>query len=60
MTEEEITRIAKILKWTPTLGIQGSKARENLAYEFAEWLGQDNPRFDAERFVVACTEALDK
>ena len=47
MTRKHFRETAEIIKKFP-------HAKVTLAQEFAEMFGRDNPRFDRERFYIAC------
>ena len=50
MTKKDFQKIAKILKTTDLAAHQ----RASLAVSFASVCKEDNPRFDVQRFLVAC------
>ena len=52
MTRQHYIKVAEIIKAFPH-GSTGASASK-LAQEFAEMFGEDNPRFDRERFYIAC------
>ena len=47
MTRKDYIKIAEIIKSMP-------KVNGALAIEFSKMLAEDNPRFDRERFYIAC------
>jgi hypothetical protein len=47
MTRQLYEKVAEIVNKFP-------HARENLAKEFSEMFTEDNPRFDEDRFYIAC------
>jgi hypothetical protein len=52
MTRQHYINVAEIIKAFPHGSTGASQAK--LAQEFAEMFGADNPRFDKERFYIAC------
>jgi len=52
MTRKHYRNVAEIIKAFPHGSTEASQAK--LAQEFAEMFGEDNPRFDRERFYIAC------
>ena len=52
MTRKHYINVAEIIKAFPHGSTGASQAK--LAQEFAEMFGADNPRFDRERFYIAC------
>ena len=54
MTKKDYIKVAKIIKTTSL----GYPQRASLAASFASMFQEDNPRFDAERFLTACGNPL--
>lgn len=49
MTKKDYILIAEVIRGTNT----SQKTRREIAYELAERLQKDNPRFDRDRFIFA-------
>ena len=54
MTKKDYELIARVVANAPI----GAGGRATLATDFAAALRSANPRFDANRFVAACTKGL--
>ena len=52
MTRQHYEKVAEIIKAFPSGSTGCSQAK--FAQEFAEMFGEDNPRFDREKFYIAC------
>ena len=52
MTRQHYIKVAEIIKAFPSGSTGCSQAK--FAEEFAEMFGKDNPRFDREKFYIAC------
>ena len=59
MTRKDYVLIAEVIKTQIELSLKFDEddsryGAENIAYDLASKLSQDNPRFDRDRFLVAC------
>lgn len=59
MTRKDYVLIAEVIKTQIELSLKFGEddsryGAENIAYDMASKLSQDNPRFDRGRFLVAC------
>lgn len=53
MTRKDYVLIAEVLKNFPTYTEQPTDDRDAMAYDFADRLALENPRFDRTRFLIA-------
>lgn len=53
MTRKDYILIAEVLKNFPTYAEQPTDDRNAMAYDFADRLASENPRFDRTRFLIA-------
>ena len=53
MTRKDYILIAEVLKNFPTYAEQPTDDRDAMAYDFADRLASENPRFDRTRFLIA-------
>ena len=53
MTRKDYVLIAEVLKNFPTYAEQPTDDRDAIAYDFADRLASENPRFDRTRFLIA-------
>jgi hypothetical protein len=54
MTRKDYVETAKILN--QFVDGMDSRVFQDLVFEFSEWFSADNPRFDEDKFSVACYE----
>jgi hypothetical protein len=57
MTRKDYVETAKILnQFADTID---SHVFQDLVFEFSEWFSADNPRFDENKFLDACTKTYE-